>query len=477
MEELRDLAIQLYDIRALKFGSYKTKIGLHTPVYFDLRVIISYPKLMLDLAKALWGLGQLDPENSTSVDRICGVPYTALPLATLISMHFDIPMLMRRKEAKSYGTKKMIEGVIKPGHNCVIIEDVVTSGSSILETVDALRNEGLVVTDAFIIIDRQQGGKSNLEHRGIRVQSLFTMKQIMQYLLDAGKVTSGIIKDVDDYLARNQAPVIPALDSDTNDRLKLSYHKRAKRANNPLTSKLLDLIESKQSNLCLAADFKEASMILKLADIAGPHIAVLKIHVNIIEDFNEDFITSLTKLARWHNFLIMEDCKFGDIGNTVMLQYRHGLYKIAEWADLITVHLVSGASIIDALREGLKGIVEPRGVFVVAEMSSQGALTTNDYVKSAVSIAEKASDLVVGLVCQSSLSADPEMLQLTPGVHLSNSSDKLGQQYNDPESVINAGADLAVVGRGITGSPSEWLTATLNYKEALWKAYEKRVSE
>lgn len=244
-----------------------------------------------------------------------------------------------------------------------------------------------------------------------------------------------------------------------------------------MTSKLLDLIESKQSNLCLAADFKEASMILKLADIAGPHIAVLKIHVNIIEDFNEDFITSLTKLARWHNFLIMEDCKFGDIGNTVMLQYRHGLYKIAEWADLITVHLVSGASIIDALREGLKGIVEPRGVFVVAEMSSQGALTTNDYVKSAVSIAEKASDLVVGLVCQSSLSADPEMLQLTPGVHLSNSSDKLGQQYNDPESVINAGADLAVVGRGITGSPSEWLTATLNYKEALWKAYEKRVSE
>lgn len=163
------------------------------------------------MAKALWGLGQLDPENSTSVDRICGVPYTALPLATLISMHFDIPMLMRRKEAKSYGTKKMIEGVIKPGHNCVIIEDVVTSGSSILETVDALRNEGLVVTDAFIIIDRQQGGKSNLEHRGIRVQSLFTMKQIMQYLLDAGKVTSGIIKDVDDYLARNQAPVIPAL--------------------------------------------------------------------------------------------------------------------------------------------------------------------------------------------------------------------------------------------------------------------------
>jgi len=234
-------------------------------------------------------------------------------------------------------------------------------------------------------------------------------------------------------------------------------------------------MESKQTNLCLAADLKQADAILRLADTIGPHIAVLKIHVNIIEDFSENFITQLKEVARLHNFLLMEDCKFGDIGNTVLLQYRYGLYKIAEWADLITVHLVSGASIIKALRDGLKNITEPRGIFVIAEMSSQGALTTGDYIKRAILAAESASDLVVGLVCQSNLSTHPEMLQLTPGVHLSSNSDSLGQQYKDPQTVINAGADLAVVGRGITESSSGLLTAVLSYKQALWEAYEKRI--
>ncbi|EZA48873.1 hypothetical protein DMN91_006329 [Ooceraea biroi] len=465
------LAMQLYDIQVLKFGEYKTKIGLRTPVYFDLRMIISYPDVMSSLAKALWALR--DPEES--VNRICGVPYTALPLATLIAAHNDVPMLMKRKEAKSYGTKKMIEGVIEPRHNCVIIEDVVTSGSSVLETADALRKEGLVVTDAFVIIDREQGGRKNLENHGIRVRSLYTITQIVQYLHEAGKITAETVKDVQDYLATNQAPVIHMQGSELNDRLKLSYGERAKKTSNPLTSKLLELMESKQTNLCLAADLTRTDAILRLADAVGPHIAVLKIHVNIIEDFSERFVTRLKEAARLHNFLLMEDCKFGDIGNTVLLQYRHGLYKIAEWADLITVHLVSGASVVNALRDGLKGITEPRGVFVVAEMSSQGALTVGDYMKSAVSIAEKTSDLVVGLVCQSNLSARPEMLQLTPGVHLSSSGDGLGQQYNDPQSVINAGADLAVVGRGITESSAGWLKAALDYKQPLWEAYEKRV--
>jgi len=234
-------------------------------------------------------------------------------------------------------------------------------------------------------------------------------------------------------------------------------------------------MESKQTNICLAADLIQTDAILRLAHTVGPHIAVLKIHVNIIKDFNEKFIIRLKEIARLHNFLLMEDCKFGDIGNTVLLQYKHGLYKIAEWADLITVHLVSGASIMKALRDGLKDIAEPRGIFVVAEMSSEGALTTGDYIKRAVLAAETTSDLVVGLVSQSNLSTHPAMLQLTPGVHLSSNSDSLGQQYNSPQTVINAGADLAVVGRGITESTSGSLTAVLSYKQALWEAYEKRI--
>ncbi|KAG5324498.1 UMPS synthase, partial [Acromyrmex heyeri] len=468
---LKELAIELYDIQAVKFGEFKTKVGLTTPIYFDLRMVISHPKLMLKLAKALWTL----VDDPAKVSRICGVPYTALPLATLISVEEKIPMLMKRKEAKSYGTKKLIEGIFLPGENCVIIEDVITSGSSILETVDVLKKENLSVTEAYVLIDREQGGKKNLENHEIKVKSLFVTTQLMKYLLEAGKITPEIVKDVDNYLAANQAPSI-SVQGVPDDRLKLSYSKRAKLTTNPLASKLLELMESKQTNLCLAADLTKMDAILELANVAGPHIAVLKTHVDIIEDFNENFIFRLKELARQHRFLLMEDRKFGDIGNTVSLQYRHGFYKIAEWADLITVHPISGASVIDALKKSLDNITEPRGIFLVAEMSCKGALTTGDYLKNAVLMADEASDLVVGFVCQSNLSAQPGLLQLTPGVKLAKSVDGLGQQYNDPQSVINAGADLAVVGRGITEARNGYLKATLEYKKELWNAYEERIN-
>lgn len=137
------------------------------------------------------------------------MPYTALPLATLISVDSNVPMLIKRKEIKTYGTKKIIEGNFKQGDHCVIIEDVVTSGSSILETANVLRKEGLKVTDTFVVIDREQGGQRNIENHGIRMRSLFTTTRLMAYLLEANKITPKIVKEVTDYLLKYQAPVIP----------------------------------------------------------------------------------------------------------------------------------------------------------------------------------------------------------------------------------------------------------------------------
>lgn len=117
-------------------------------------------------------------------------------------------MLIKRKEAKAYGTMKMVEGRFKPGDNCVIIEDVVTSGSSILETVHTLRKEGLKVKETFVVIDREQGGKKNIENHGIKMRSLYTMTGLLAYLLETNKITPKLVNDVTDYLLKYQASII-----------------------------------------------------------------------------------------------------------------------------------------------------------------------------------------------------------------------------------------------------------------------------
>ncbi|KAK6016442.1 putative orotate phosphoribosyltransferase [Ostertagia ostertagi] len=105
-------------------------------------------------------------------DYVVGVPYAALPLATHVSHILDVPMLMKRKESKAYGTKKTIEGVFTPGHTVLLIEDVVTSGESIRETAEALRAEGLEVTDSVAVLDRQQGAAEGLARADINFHSL-----------------------------------------------------------------------------------------------------------------------------------------------------------------------------------------------------------------------------------------------------------------------------------------------------------------
>jgi uridine monophosphate synthetase len=379
-------------------------------------------------------------------------------------------MLIRRKEAKSYGMKKMVEGIFKIGDKPVIVEDIITSGSSIIETVADLKNEGLNVTTALVIIDREQGGKKNLENAGIKVKNLFTITELIDYLQEAGKLTEASINVIREYIKNVQAPLIK---KDNNDRLKQDFISRSKLSKNSMAIKLFKLMSEKQTTLCLAADFTKSQEIFDIANIAGPHIAVLKIHVDIIEDFDKSFIDKIKSIAKKYNFLIMEDRKFADIGQIVSFQYKNGIYAIAEWADLITVHPISGSGIFQGIKNGLDGISQDRGIFVIAEMSSEGALSKDNYVTSAISNF-KDSDLITGFVCQKNHFTDPGLIQLTPGVKLIVSNDNLGQQYSLPQDVVNSGADLVVVGRGITQAKNK-LASVLEYKKVLWETYENRI--
>eukprot|EP00123_Amoebidium_parasiticum_P013432 comp21949_c0_seq1/m.31636 comp21949_c0_seq1/g.31636 ORF comp21949_c0_seq1/g.31636 comp21949_c0_seq1/m.31636 type:complete len:260 (-) comp21949_c0_seq1:398-1177(-) len=256
----------------------------------------------------------------------------------------------------------------------------------------------------------------------------------------------------------------------------LSYSARIPLCENPVTKQLLQIMEEKKTNLCVSADLTSASELLKLADTLGPYMCLLKTHVDIINDFSSAFVDEISALAAKHNFMIFEDRKFADIGNTVMHQYRDGVYHIASWAHITNAHIVPGPGIIDGLKEVGKPL--GRGLLLLAEMSSKGSMATGAYTTKCVELANQHKDFVMGFIAQHCLTpSDPTLLVMTPGVQMAAGGDDKGQQYNTPESVVcGCGSDVIIVGRGIYGSKDP-VAAAQAYQKAGWDAYLKRISQ
>jgi uridine monophosphate synthetase len=192
---LASLADGLLSAGCIKFGDFTLKSGLKSPIYIDLRRIISYPKLLVDIGQAYLPL-----ISKLSFDRIAGLPYAAIPIATAISIAGNYPMIYPRKEAKTYGTKAEIEGDYQAGETVVVIDDLATTGGSKFEAIEKLTGVGLVVKDIVVLVDRQSGAKESLEQAGFHFHAVLTIGQLLEYWEENGKVGKDKIEATREFL-------------------------------------------------------------------------------------------------------------------------------------------------------------------------------------------------------------------------------------------------------------------------------------
>jgi uridine monophosphate synthetase len=188
-------AAELHRIGCVKFGEFTLKSGQKSPVYVDLRGLVSHPEVLRLAGEALVGVLQ-----GLEFDRIAGLPYAGLPLAVSASLAGNLPMLYARKEAKEYGTKRLIEGSYEAGQTVAVLDDVITTGGAKLELVEPFLAEGLKVRDFVVLIDRGQGGAEVLEEKGYRLHSVFTLRQVLDALNRQGAISPEQYREVLDYL-------------------------------------------------------------------------------------------------------------------------------------------------------------------------------------------------------------------------------------------------------------------------------------
>jgi len=161
----------------------------------DLRRIISYPKLLAQVGEAYLPL-----IRELKFDRLAGLPYAAIPIATAISLAGDYPLIYPRKEAKTYGTKAEIEGEFHAGETALVIDDLATTGGSKFEAIEKLTGASLVVKDVVVLIDRQSGARESLEQAGFQLHAVLTISEMLDYWESTGKVEKEKIAATREFL-------------------------------------------------------------------------------------------------------------------------------------------------------------------------------------------------------------------------------------------------------------------------------------
>ncbi|MGE5556827.1 MAG: orotate phosphoribosyltransferase [Methanocella sp.] len=185
----------LYKIDAIKFGVFQLSSGKQSPYYIDLRLIPSFPDAFREICD--FYSQQITQEiGLNNFSRIAGVPIAGIPFASQIAYNLKKPFLYIRKDIKLHGRERRVEGILISGDKVLVIDDLLTTGLTLKNAVDAVRAEGGIVTDVMVFLDREEGGKQLLESNGVKVHTLLNVSEVAQTLYDVGAIDKDSLKTI-----------------------------------------------------------------------------------------------------------------------------------------------------------------------------------------------------------------------------------------------------------------------------------------
>ncbi len=199
MGEVEQLALALHEAGCVQFGQFKLKSGLLSPIYVDLRLLVSHPPLLRQVGDVL-----AERARAFQFDVLAAIPYAALPIGVAVSLALNKPLVYPRKEVKDYGTERSVEGAYQAGQMALLIDDLITKGQSKMEALAPLEAAGLSVHDILVLIDREQGGVEVLDAQGYAVHAVLTLNQILDTLVEAGKLDGARRNEVQAWLRENR---------------------------------------------------------------------------------------------------------------------------------------------------------------------------------------------------------------------------------------------------------------------------------
>lgn len=434
---------KLYDNEIFVFKDITLKSGKKSPYYCDFRKLLTLPELYSDFINYIAALiKKRESKGLLEFDYICGVPMGSLPYVASLATVLGKKQLLCRDTKKTYGMKRQIEGDFELGERVLVVEDVLTTGTSVLETREVLLNSGLKVTDIMVFFDRNQEGEILLEHLDINMHPIYSFEELINYMDSSQLSDKHHIESLRFHFDVNQKDRSQKLDDDkwlnkftpvkgrkvveggnsgitemvSENRTRMRKEKALKDTasimGNKFNAKLVGIIKEKQTSVCLSLDiplWREAKLVL---DKCGPYICMVKLHCDLIADWNSDTVKELKSLAEKHNFLIMEDAKLIDVPHINRLKMTTTKYVIKGWANAITVHW---SNYLDTRSEIEALSIQPICVTDMNTVNDDVKLVDFDMVRDQL-IDTNREHRVSSIVHQRALKKNGNVLKMTPGV-------------------------------------------------------------